>query len=323
MPLAARVLIVDDHEGWRRGVSSVLRSHRWRVVGEAGDGVEAVDQASALCPDVILLDIELPKMTGLEAAARILAAEPTSRILFVSGHRTWDIVEAAFAAGGRGYLLKGDVGHELLPAMSAILAGERFISRTLTGRSSERSGRHGHRSRRHEVGFYSEDSLVVDEFVRVGKTALDAGKTFILAAQEPRQREVRYTLEAFGVNVERAIAERRYLAFAIADVLSAFMIDDRLDEEQFWKTSISLLARAAGAARCEPPGVAVCGEGCAFLLRSGKPELAIRIEHLWDELARMFNVEVSCPYLTAGIEYEPTGDVFRRVSAEHSAVLSR
>jgi DNA-binding NarL/FixJ family response regulator len=319
MASGPRVLIVDDHEGWRRSVSSMLRTRRWNVVGQAGDGVEAVQKAHELGPDVILLDIEIPRMSGLEAAVKILAREPSSRILFVSGHRSWDIVEAAFATGGRGYLLKADVGHELLPAINAIADGQRFISRTLTGRPVERSRREG-LSHHHQAVFYSEDSLVFDQFVRVGKTALDAGKTFILVAQEPRRVDIRRHLEVLGVDVERAVGERRYLSFAVADAFAPFMVDDCIDEERFWKASISLVIRAAAAARCEPPGVVACGEACPVLLRSGKAEAAIRIEHLWDELARTFNVEVWCPYLTVGMQNEADGEVFRRISDEHSVV---
>jgi DNA-binding NarL/FixJ family response regulator len=323
MSFSARVLLVDDHEGWRRGVSSVLRTHRWQVVGEAEDGFDAVHQADALRPDVILLDIELPKMNGLEAARRILASHPSSRVLFVSGHRTWDVIEAAFATGGRGYLTKADVGHELLPAMKTIVEGKRFVSGTFTGRASHGRKGHAHKSPRHVVGFYSDDSPLADDFVRFGKTALDAGKTLVLVAVEPRRNDVRRKLELLGLDVERAIAERRYLSFDIADALSPFMVDGVPDEERFSKASISLLTRAAAAARCDPPGVAICGEGCASLFRDGNPEAAIRIEHLWDELARVFNVDVLCPYSLGGVAYDDASDVFRRLRDEHTAAYSR
>jgi hypothetical protein len=119
------------------------------------------------------------------------------------------------------------------------------------------------------------------------------------------------------------MAERRYLAFDVADALSPFMVDDWPDEERFWKTGISLMTRAAAAARCEPPGVVAAGEVCPTLLRNGQTEAAIRVERLWDELGRMFNVEVWCPYLTAGLQYDATSDVLQRISEQHSAASSR
>ena len=323
MAVRARVLVVDDNEGWRQRISSALRAPRWRVVGEAEDGLDAVHKAEALSPDVILLDIELPTINGLEAARRILASRPSSRILFVSGHRTWDVVGTAFDTGGRGYLVKADAGHELLPAMRAIVEGKRFVSGTLTGRAFDSRRRHTHKSPRHEVGFYSDDSLIVDDFVRFGKTALDAGKTFIFVAFDRRRNEVRRKLETLGIDVERAIAERRFLSVSVADALSPFMVGDSVDEERFWKASTSLLTRAAAAARCHPPAVAVCGEGCGSLWTNGNAEAAIRIEHLWNELARTFNVDVLCPYSLGGVEYDETSDVFCRLRQEHTAAYSR
>jgi DNA-binding NarL/FixJ family response regulator len=322
MPSSARVLVVDDHGGWRRGVCSVLRSHRWHVAGEAGDGMDAVQKANELAPDVILLDIELPRMSGLEAARNILASHPRSKILFVSGHRTWDIVEAAFATGGRGYLLKADVGGELLAALTAVADGERYASGTLTGRSPDRFGRCGHKSRCHEAGLCSEDSLVLDAYVRFGKPALDAGKTFIVVGSEPRRSAVQRQLETLGVDVERAVRERRYLSLDMADVLSQFMVDGWPDEERFWKAAVSVMTRAAAAARCSPPGVAACGECAPTLLRDGSVEAAIRLEHLWDTFARTFNVDILCPY-SGGVEYDHGSEVFHRISGEHSAVYSR
>src|SRR4030095_7378650 len=101
--LMPNVLVVDDDEPWRRHVCSVLRSSpRWRVAGEASDGLEAVQQATALQPDLILLDIGLPKQNGIQAARRILEIDPRSKILFLSEYRSWDIAEAALCAGARG-----------------------------------------------------------------------------------------------------------------------------------------------------------------------------------------------------------------------------
>src|SRR5688572_28979893 len=127
-----RVLLVDDHLPLRRHMSSAVQaSPGWLVVGESDDGPDAIEKAAALQPDLILLDVELPTLNGLEAARRILAADPNTRILFVSAHYSWDIVEAAMGAGARGYILKLELGHDLLPAMQAISDGQRWVSSTL------------------------------------------------------------------------------------------------------------------------------------------------------------------------------------------------
>src|SRR4051812_41623313 len=113
LPVAHNVLVVDDYEPWRHYVCSELRKHaRWRVVGEGSDGLEAVRMAQALEPDLILLDIGLPSMNGLEAARRIIDRRSDSRILFLSEQHAPDIVEAALETGARGYLLKGGAGRD-------------------------------------------------------------------------------------------------------------------------------------------------------------------------------------------------------------------
>ena len=177
--MTERILVVDDYEPWRRQLCSVLRkSRRWKVVGEAPDGLEAIQQAEALRPDLILLDIELPTLSGIEAARRILARDPSSRILFVSAHRSLDIVEAAMRTGARGYIAKSDAECELLPAMETIVKGQRFVGAMLTGRTFDSGQDDG--PARHEVGFYSEDAFLLDDYARFAKAALDAGKAFIL-----------------------------------------------------------------------------------------------------------------------------------------------
>jgi DNA-binding NarL/FixJ family response regulator len=136
-PNLGRVLVVDDHEQWRRQLSSLVeQTGQWQITGEAVDGLDAIAKAAAVQPDLILLDVELPLMNGLEAARRIRAAEPAARILFISGHREPDIIAAAMSTGACGYILKTNVAHDLLPAMAAIRDGERFISAALAGREA-------------------------------------------------------------------------------------------------------------------------------------------------------------------------------------------
>jgi DNA-binding NarL/FixJ family response regulator len=138
--LIYRVLVVDDYEPWRRHIESAIgASPRWQVVGEAADGLDAVHKAEVLRPDLILLDIGLPVLNGIEAARQILARDAHRRILFLSQNPSWAVVEAALGTGGPGYVLKSDAGRDLLSAMEAVVEGQRFISRSLTGFRSERS----------------------------------------------------------------------------------------------------------------------------------------------------------------------------------------
>ena len=127
--MTVRILVVDDHESWRRYLSSELQGNsQYQVIGEIGDGLEAVQTAERLRPDLILLDIGLPTLNGIEAARRILTHSPDSKILFFSEHRAPEIAQAALEAGADGYVIKSDADSDLLPAVEAIIQGRMFIS---------------------------------------------------------------------------------------------------------------------------------------------------------------------------------------------------
>jgi DNA-binding NarL/FixJ family response regulator len=127
-----RILLVDDYEPWRQQIRSMLETRpELQIIGEALDGLEAVQKAEELNPDLILLDISLPTLDGIEAASRISHIVPGSKILFVSTNTEADLVRVALSNGALGYVLKADAGSELLPAIKAVLQGNRFVSRRI------------------------------------------------------------------------------------------------------------------------------------------------------------------------------------------------
>jgi DNA-binding NarL/FixJ family response regulator len=131
-----RVLICDDHAFYREGVRGMLRplSDSFAVVGEASDGEDAVAQARALRPDVILMDLKMPGMNGLEATRQILAATPAVGILVVTMFEDDDSVFAAVRAGARGYLLKDADREELTLAVRAVARGEAIFGAAIAQR---------------------------------------------------------------------------------------------------------------------------------------------------------------------------------------------
>jgi DNA-binding NarL/FixJ family response regulator len=124
-----RILIADDHEVARRGIRAVLESHPgWEVCGEAKDGRETVDLAGKLSPDLILLDIGMPNLNGLEAARQILAISPDAAILILTMHDSDHVVREVLRAGARGFLLKSDAGRDLVAAVEALQRQRTFFT---------------------------------------------------------------------------------------------------------------------------------------------------------------------------------------------------
>ena len=124
-----RILIADDHEVARRGIRAVLESHPgWEVCGEAKDGREAVELASKEKPDLVLLDIGMPNLNGLEAARQILAVSPDIAILILTMHDSDQVVREVLRAGARGFLLKSDAGRDLVAAVEALQLQRTFFT---------------------------------------------------------------------------------------------------------------------------------------------------------------------------------------------------
>jgi DNA-binding NarL/FixJ family response regulator len=130
---SVRVLVVDDVEQWRRFVSSMLSEEpSFEIISEVSDGLMAVQVAEAMKPTVVLLDIGLPGLNGVEAAGWIRRVAPDTKIVFVSQQVDADIVAAAMRLGAWGYVLKSDAVNDLIAAIHSVVGGEKFVSRSLT-----------------------------------------------------------------------------------------------------------------------------------------------------------------------------------------------
>lgn len=122
------ILVADDFEVFRRFVRQKLLENGFQAVAEAADGLEAVKKAAEIQPGLVLLDIGMPKLNGIEAAAQIRLLAPQSKVLFVSQNTDSSIAQLALSDRARGYVLKSRIGRELLPAIEVVLQGKRFVS---------------------------------------------------------------------------------------------------------------------------------------------------------------------------------------------------
>ena len=129
----ARILLADDYEPWRSCISSLFLKHtEWKIIGEVSDGVEAVQKCQELNPDVVLLDLSLPEVNGVEAATRIRQTVPTTKIVFITAYRDSDVMQTVLRNQAEGYVLKWEIARDLLPAVEAALCGKKFVSTRLT-----------------------------------------------------------------------------------------------------------------------------------------------------------------------------------------------
>lgn len=128
-----RILVVEDSKPFREFIYSLLEKiSQLQIIGEASDGREAVHKAEELQPDLILLDVGLPSLNGIEAARQIAALAPRSRIIFLSQESSPDVVRGALSTGAKGYVTKPNAGKDLLAAVETVVQGGRFVSAGLT-----------------------------------------------------------------------------------------------------------------------------------------------------------------------------------------------
>jgi DNA-binding NarL/FixJ family response regulator len=347
-----RVLVAEDYPPFRRYLASALQGRQdLQIICEVADGLEAVEKAEELQPELVLLDIGLPTLNGIEAARRIRCVSPYSRILFVSQESSADIVQAALETGAGGYVVKADAGRELMAALDAVLRGETYKSRSLFGheirKASDRLAIHqveahrvethrvethpgsaSHRqkelgsTREHKVGFYFDDRSLLDGFTHFLGSALKSGSAAIVIATELRRDKILGRLHAYGLDMTAAIQHGRYTALDNQETLSRFMVNGLPDPDRFHKATRDLIARTAKSVNGEHARIAACGECAPLLWEQGNADGAVRLEHLWDGIATSYGLQVLCGYSLASFQGGAGSYTFGRICAEHSAVVS-
>jgi DNA-binding NarL/FixJ family response regulator len=192
-----RILIADDHEVVRRGIRALVEGHPgWEVAAEAEDGREAVELASQLKPDLVLLDIGMPNLNGLDAARQILANRSCARILILTMHHSHQVVKEILAAGARGFLLKSDAGRDLVTAIEAVQRNQTFFTSQVAQMVLD-----GYLNRDEVESKFTQDCLTprereVVQLVAEGKTSKEVAVTLNLSVK---------TAETHRTNVMRKL----------------------------------------------------------------------------------------------------------------------
>jgi DNA-binding NarL/FixJ family response regulator len=296
-----RVLVVEDFPPFRRFISILLMGTEVEIIGEASDGLEAVRLAQQLQPDIVLLDIGLPGLNGIEACPRILEISPMSKIVFVSQEASVEVVQKALALGAKAYVHKGHAHSDLLPAIKAVLRGDRFVSPSL-GFDDAATIQPPHQ---HDIVFCSDDGAIVDRLARFIATALNAGNPAIVWATEVHRESLLGRLRADGIDVDTALRRGTYLSVDVGEPLDR----SRMLE------AISGLNAIASTMGKRSPRVAFYGERAGRLWAEGKTDEAIQLEQLGNELAKTHDLDILCLYPM------PESDAaLERICAEHSRV---
>ena len=315
-----RILIADDYKDWRRQVRLLFQARpEWQVIAEAADGPEVIQKAEELKPDLIVLDIGLPKLNGIEAARQIRQLSPSSKIVFLSQNHDLDVVRAAWGTGALGYVYKTDFGRDFLPAIQAVLRGQPFVSSTLKGREfTDTAGEKA--PHRHEVLFYSDDTVLLDRLARFIAAGLKAANGAIVLATKAHRDSLVQRLKAEAVDIDDALHRGTYISLDAADTLSMIMVNDLPDPVRFFEGIGGFIEAAARAAKSEEARVVVFGEAVALLQAEGKADAAIRFEQLGNDLLKTHKVDILCAYPSTNFEGKEDYHVFQNICAEHSAV---
>ena len=335
------MLVVDDFEPFRRLIVDILKNRsELQIVSEASDGSDAVEKARQLQPDLVLLDIGLPKLNGIEASRRIKEISPLSRILLVSQLLSADVVHEGLRLGATGFVAKLDVTKDLHIGVNAVLRGETFFSRTLAGKHLARSGvvqtDRDVRSRvnfeavsqqrrksyyHHSAGFYSDDSRLLDDASQFVGKAVMAGDNAIVIATEAHRERLLLRLQVRGLDMDAAIRQKRYAALDVRDALQAFMVDGSPDRTLFL-TLLGDLLNAAAEGTTSGRRVVLFGECADMLCTQGNEEAALQLEKLGNQIAMEYNVDVLCGYSQQSLQRRASSHIFETICAAHTAYYS-
>jgi CheY-like chemotaxis protein len=305
-------LVVDDHPEMLRRVSALVGS-RFDVIAVARDGHEAIDLASSLAPDLIVLDIMMPRLDGLQVAVRLQQLGLPARVVVMTSYDDEDYVEQAFRAGARGFVHKTRLAVDLVRALDHVHEG-RFFLPTLQSLLTVAA------SNAHAVQFHSYDRRFILDVSNLINRALRRGQVAAVVATAAVRAGVAEQLQRYGWQVGEAGDYGRYHAMDAAESLAGIMRDDRPDPERLGESVAALERLRVETADPAEGRLTLVGEIAVPLLLKGDTDGALEIERLWNALTRALPWLGVCCYPMSYFADLPTPQVFQEVCAEHGAV---
>lgn len=305
-----RVLVADDYPQVLESVRGLL-STDFDVVATATHGHQAVDLALRLQPDVVVLDVAMPKFDGFQTAQALRQRGSPARIVFLTMHRTDEYVSAAMSAGGHGYVLKSRIYSDLASAIDHVFEGRRFVP-FLTSLSTLAGGQH-------TAQFHMNDRFFLDEVSRFVGSALRSGEPVVVAAGQATRDGLAHRLHAQGFDLEGLASRGQFVAHDSAKALSRVMHRGYPDRD-FLTEMVDDLERTRVASANRPDcRLTMVGDLNVSLCRNGDFETAIEVERIWDDLTSGLPLFTVCSYPVDCFERVGT-ELFGRICAVHSAV---
>jgi len=287
-----RIVIADDHRDLLDAIRSIL-APACDVAEAVTNGEAAVDAVMRVRPDVVILDMAMPRLDGLQAAARIKASGSAARVVFLSNHAGDDFVVAGIARGAAAFVPKMHMARDLLAAVLHARAGRTFVpSAAILPRCQ------GSTAARHALQLFADDASLVRSVVAFFETALAEGGAIVANVTAPHRQAIEGALRAIGVDVAALLQNERYIARDADETIAALFERGLPDQGQFDALFDPVVERALAAADGPTPHVAVYGESAPVLGARGETEAMLRLERLCTKFVAARPVSILCGYPT-------------------------
>jgi DNA-binding NarL/FixJ family response regulator len=308
----ARIVVADDHVRVLDSVSTLLRND-FTVVASAPDGPRALEAAQRLDPDLVLLDITMPGLSGLQVARELKRSGARARIVFLSMHPAQDYIEAAVSAGGHGYVLKTRIQPDLVSAVNHVLSGQIFVP-TLSAMSVATSGARGH-----AVYFYRDESAFLEEAAGLARTMLRRGEPFVIIGNEAMRNGVAELVQARGVDLALAGERNQYRSVSTVTFLSQSTRNGWPDAAAIIETASELEQFRLSSPDGPRARVTILGN-MTPVWRGQSPNAAFELERLWDTLTAGAPFFTVCAYAADCFSALGSPSPRATVCAEHGFV---
>ena len=305
-----RVLVADDNPRVLESVSGLL-STDFDVVATATHGLQAVDLALRLQPDIVVLDVAMPKFDGFQTAQALRQHGSPARVVFLTMHRTDEFISAAMSAGAHGYVLKARIYSDLSSAIDHAFEGRRFVP-FLTSLSTLVGGQH-------TVQFHMNDRFFLDEVSRFVGSALRSGELVVVVADEATRDGVAHRLRAQELDLGRLASRGQFVAHDSAKAVSRVMHGGYPDRDVLTEMIDDLERTRVASANRPDCRLTIVGDMNVTLCRNGDIEAAIEVERIWDDVTSGLPFFTVCSYPVDCFE-RVGAEFFGRLCAPHSAV---